>query len=229
MAGPHKWDGTISGLDFCEAARTFSQRWKEVNPTLTHWVWIPRPMISGSAIGEGVGYLSLENMCHQRSTEDLVVSECCSADEEQSVDCATLNDNRGTHFYDYHILYNFSYNVPVLYFRGYQYDGQPLPLERVKEDFPPHSSSILKESRWTFLTTEDHPFLRRPWHMLHPCGTRDWMKLLFSCSHLSESEAVRQYLPSWLSVVGQVVGFNLPLAIHEGLSSSPVTNWVQPS
>lgn len=90
-------------------------------------------------------------------------------------------------------------------------------------------SSCLCGSPWApCWWQQDHPFLHRPWHMLHPCGTRDWMRLLLSSSPLPEDQAAQQYLPSWLSVVGQAVGFHLPLAMHS-LPSPPVTSWLQPA
>lgn len=60
---------------------------------------------------------------------------------------------------------------------------------------------------------QEHPFLNRPWYKLHPCGTSEWMKLLFvSDSALSKHglAAMKHYLVSWFSVVGQVVGLRIP-------------------
>ena len=54
--------------------------------------------------------------------------------------------------------------------------------------------------------------MNRPWYKLHPCGTSEWMKLLFlgDESLAIKGVAVQQYLVSWLSVVGQVVGLRIP-------------------
>ncbi|KAF9602535.1 hypothetical protein IFM89_029834 [Coptis chinensis] len=139
-------------------------------------------------------------------------------------------NDRELHLYDLHIVHSSSYRVPVLYFRGYNcefifpkdsyglfllVDGQPLALDDIKKDLPYHSSKILKDSRWTFMTQEEHPYLNRPWYALHPCGTSDWMKLLFDneASVTENEEIVQQYLLSWLSVVGQVVGLRTPLEV----------------
>jgi ubiquitin-like-conjugating enzyme ATG10 len=55
--------------------------------------------------------------------------------------------------------------------------------------------------------------LNRPWFKLHPCGTSEWMKLLFHAdvSVPKNGVAIELYVVSWLSVVGQVVGLRIPL------------------
>lgn len=116
------------------------------------------------------------------------------------------------HLYDFHIVYSFSYKVPVLYFQGLQSGGQLLTLDEIKKDLPPHSLQLLNESKWTFITREEHPHLSRPWFTLHPCGTSDWMKLLLH--KLGDKDRSLQYLPAWLSVVGQAVGLKIPLKLY---------------
>ena len=86
------------------------------------------------------------------------------------------------HLYDFHIVYSFSYKVPVLYFQGLQggmhisehycgyllplfsfliakicnlsLGGQLLTLDEIKKDLPPHSLQLLNKSKWTFITRE---------------------------------------------------------------------------
>ncbi|MFS7948320.1 hypothetical protein Hanom_Chr06g00558571 [Helianthus anomalus] len=43
--------------------------------------------------------------------------ECSSNDYEEPFDNATLSTGDDGHFYDFHIVYSSSYNVPMLYFR----------------------------------------------------------------------------------------------------------------
>uniref|UniRef100_A0A1D1ZG92 Ubiquitin-like-conjugating enzyme ATG10 n=1 Tax=Anthurium amnicola TaxID=1678845 RepID=A0A1D1ZG92_9ARAE len=221
MVSQCTWDGTLSSEDFRFAARAFSKRWKDTNPTLPQWMWISQPKSSIFSLCEEEGYLSLENIHYPRFTEDYTTS-CHLGSGEENVDCATmvLNDDQEMHIYDYHIVYNFSYKVPVLYFRGYQCDGQPLRSDEIQSDLPPCSLSILKDSKWTYMTQEEHPFLCRPWYMLHPCGTSEWIKLLFSNCGAMEGYVLHQYLPSWLSVVGQAVGLKIPLEVQNKSSTS---------
>ncbi|KAK4483002.1 hypothetical protein RD792_010178 [Penstemon davidsonii] len=119
------------------------------------------------------------------------------------------------HFYDFHVVYSASYKVPVLYFRAYCSDGQPLVLDEIEKDIPVNSAQLLARSKWTFITQEEHPKLNRPWYTLHPCGTSEWMKLLL-CKEDAVPVAqckiipVEKYLVSWFSVVGQVFSLKIP-------------------
>ncbi|XP_054792703.1 ubiquitin-like-conjugating enzyme ATG10 isoform X3 [Prosopis cineraria] len=119
--------------------------------------------------------------------------------------------------YDFHIVYSASYRVPVLYFRAYHSDGQPLLLSEIEKGLPGHSVKLLSESKWTFITQEEHPYLNRPWCKLHPCGTSEWMKLLFSSdkSLTTNGLKIEHYLVSWFSVIGQVVGLKIPLEMMD--------------
>jgi len=81
------------------------------------------------------------------------------------------NSSDNVHVYDFHVVYSFSYKVPVLYFRGYHTSkytwehkwillhyigfsltaniwnlylgGQLLTLDEVKEGLPSHSQKVL--------------------------------------------------------------------------------------
>ncbi|OUZ99304.1 Autophagy-related protein 3 [Macleaya cordata] len=237
------WDGTLSSSDFRVAATTLSKKWKVINPVFPPWTWVPcprRPFWVASSDSEVDGYLSLENFYQLSSNEvghrcsietqalnnlvDVLCSyksspakeELVNCGKEEPVDNATLvqSDDQEMHFYDFHIVYSNSYRVPVLYFRGYQSDGQLLALDEIERDLPLNSLKILRESKWTFMTQEEHPYLNRPWYTLHPCGTSEWMKLLFlgGDSQTKDGPTIQQqYLVSWLSVVGQAVGLRIPL------------------
>jgi len=61
---------------------------------------------------------------------------------------------------------------------------------------------------------QEHPHLSNPWLTLHPCATSDWVKLLLEETKATDKERSLQYLPAWLSVVGQAVGLKIPLELH---------------
>ncbi|PHU09141.1 hypothetical protein BC332_21001 [Capsicum chinense] len=86
-----------------------------------------------------------------------------------------------------------SFKVPVLYFRAFCSDGEPLTIEDLEKDLPAYTAQRLAISKWTFITQEEHPYLNRPWYKLHPCGTSEWMKLLFS----NELSVVSQVYTTW--------------------------------
>ncbi|GKU95701.1 hypothetical protein SLEP1_g9029 [Rubroshorea leprosula] len=215
------WDGTLSEKDFYLAAQTFAQKWKSLNPDFPPWSWVPcrkQPLVSSV---EAEGYLSLEKIFLPGSSEDDYEQDGHTGDEETScsesegpVDSATLvqSSNLEVHYYDFHMVYSYSFKVPVLYFRAYSGDGQPLMLDEIEKELPACSSKNLLESKWTFITQEEHPYLNRPWYKLHPCGTGEWMKLLFmgDAALLKHGDWTETYLASWLSVAGQVVGLKIP-------------------
>ncbi|KAG2669611.1 hypothetical protein I3760_14G040200 [Carya illinoinensis] len=192
------WDGTISLAEFHVAACALVEKWKKVE-----------------------GYLSLENIIlvsikeeHDELPSFPQKEETSCSDKEESIDIATLgqSDHDEICYYDLHIVYSAPYRVPVLYFRVYYSDGEPLEFEDIKKHLPAHSAKTLLDSKWTFITQEEHPYLNRPWYKLHPCGTGEWMKLLFQgdVSLARNGAAIEVYLISWLSFVGQVVGLRIP-------------------
>ncbi|CAA0838169.1 Ubiquitin-like-conjugating enzyme ATG10 [Striga hermonthica] len=168
-----------------------------------------------------VGYLSLENVIIPWLSEkacnkggNIEKEECVNEYEDEAVDAAVVvhNGGPGIHCYDLHVVYSASYRVPMLYFRAYCEDGQPLHLNEIEKDLPVNSAQMLAQSKWTFMTQEEHPELNRPWYMLHPCATSEWMKLLLT-SKASVAQHVDKYMISWFSVVGQVFGLKLPTEI----------------
>ncbi|XP_068478470.1 ubiquitin-like-conjugating enzyme ATG10 isoform X2 [Phaseolus vulgaris] len=149
--------------------------------------------------------------------------ESNNSQREEPFDCGTLVcPEHEVNHYDFHIIYSSSYRVPVLYFRSYHSDGQLLPLNEIEKDLPGHSAKILSESKWTFITHEEHPYLNRPWYKLHPCGTSEWMKLLYEGdSSLNRNGfIIEHYLVSWFSVIGQVVGLKIPLEMLDTVVSN---------
>ncbi|KAL1211977.1 Ubiquitin-like-conjugating enzyme ATG10 [Cardamine amara subsp. amara] len=213
-------DGRLTVEDFSVAARGFSDNWKTHNQSFPPWSWVPLISRTPLVSKKEEGYLSLEKIIILSSLEEknpeedsLNVETDCSEKEESIDDTILVQplDNEA-HYYDFHIVYSASYRVPVLYFRGYCSGGKPLSLDVIKKDLPSCSVSLLMESKWTFITQEEHPYLNRPWFKLHPCGTEEWIKLLSQSSSSAGCQMpVELYLVSWFSVVGQVVGLRIPL------------------
>jgi len=228
-------DGTLSPTDFCSAAYAFAEKWKIFNSSLPQWFWVPSPKQSFIKSHQVEGYLSLTNAFLGRCSEEdhnegriTDPTELSCSDIDEPIDDAILVQSCGNdiHHYDFHVVYSSSYRVPVLYFRAYYSDGQPLMLDEIEKDLPANSAKVLSESKWTFLTQEEHPYLNRPWYTLHPCGTSEWMKLLLDTNKMDSGGgssaakggvAVEQYLVSWLSVAGQVFGLKIPFEMSTTL------------
>ncbi|KAF9669700.1 hypothetical protein SADUNF_Sadunf14G0134500 [Salix dunnii] len=201
------WDGTLSPKDFSVAAHVFTERWERNKSASPSWFWVNSPK----------GPPLLASSQHDCNEEEscTVEEEAGSCEIDGAADNATLvqSKHHEAHYYDFHIVYSSSYRVPVLYFRAYCSDGRPLLLNDIEKDLPACSSKVLLETKWSFITLEEHPFLNRPWYKLHPCGTSEWMKLLCLGDEVAATNgpAIELYLVSWFSVVGQVVGLKVPL------------------
>ncbi|XP_062226064.1 ubiquitin-like-conjugating enzyme ATG10 isoform X2 [Phragmites australis] len=214
MGGSPVLDGTLSLDGFNASAMALVKRWKEieVSDPLPDWTW--KPCCKMGVPSEVEGYLALEGV--YRSCGESQIEERGNFDDADIVgdDTWVQSSSDNVHVYDFHVVYSFSYKVPVLYFQGHHAGGQLLTLDEVKERLPSHSLKVLSESKWAFITQEEHPHLSRPWFTLHPCGTRDWMKLLLEETEVADKEQSLQYLPAWLSVVGQAAGLKIPLDLH---------------
>ncbi|XP_064129828.1 ubiquitin-like-conjugating enzyme ATG10 isoform X5 [Loxodonta africana] len=112
--------------------------------------------------------------------------------------------------YEYHVLYSCSYQVPVLYFRASFLDGRPLTLKDIWERVHECYKTRLLQGPWDTITQQEHPILGQPFFVLHPCKTNEFMTPI-----LQNSQKIKRnvnYITSWLSIVGPVVGLNLPLS-----------------
>ena len=110
---------------------------------------------------------------------------------------------------------------------GWWTDGQRLTREQVWLDIDLYHRERLQTEQWTFLTQkvkhrvsrralvaltrcdsiQEHPLLGRVFYHLHPCQTATLMSTVEG-AHSDTGN----YLCSWLSIVGAVVGCALPLS-----------------
>lgn len=212
MAGSSVWDGTLSPDEFSASAKALVAKWREidVDDSLPDWAWTPCCRMGVPS--ETEGYVALEGVYHTAAGSQ--IGDSSDPDDQGIIEHDTWVQSScdNVHVYDFHIVYSFSYKVPVLYFQGHQAGGQLLTIDEIKKDLPSHSLKILSESKWTFITREEHPHLSWPWFTLHPCGTSDWVKLLLN--KLGDKDRSLQYLSAWLSVVGQAVGLKIPLKLY---------------
>ncbi|XP_069887261.1 ubiquitin-like-conjugating enzyme ATG10 isoform X4 [Dipodomys merriami] len=118
--------------------------------------------------------------------------------------------------YEYHVLYSCSYQVPVLYFRASFLDGRPLSLKDIWEGVHECYKTRLLQGPWDTITQQEHPILGQPFFVLHPCKTNEFMTPV-----LKNSQKINRnvnYITSWLSIVGPVIGLNLPLSYARAAS-----------
>ncbi|XP_047068920.1 ubiquitin-like-conjugating enzyme ATG10 isoform X1 [Lolium rigidum] len=213
MVGSSVWDGTLSPDEFSASAKALVSKWGQidVDDSLPDWAW--RPCCRMGVPSETEGFLALEGVYQVGGQPISLLNN--GVDNGGGIvehDTWVQRSCDNVHVYDFHIAYSFSYKVPVLYFQGHEAGGQLLTIDDIKKDLSSQSLKTLSESKWTFITREEHPHLSLPWFTLHPCGTSDWMKLLLD--KLGDKDRSLQYLSAWLSVVGQAVGLKIPLKLY---------------
>ncbi|XP_077414317.1 ubiquitin-like-conjugating enzyme ATG10 [Vanacampus margaritifer] len=111
--------------------------------------------------------------------------------------------------YEYHILYSCSYMTPVLYFRASTLQGRSLSLDEVWSCVHPNFRLRLQHSPLTTITQQEHPLLGQPFFMLHPCKTEEFMRPVLQLQ--KEQHGKVNYILTWLSVVGPLVGLDVSL------------------
>ncbi|KAM9321977.1 ubiquitin-like-conjugating enzyme ATG10 isoform 1-T1 [Pholidichthys leucotaenia] len=135
-------------------------------------------------------------------TEDLI-------DEDDNGVCMVTEGSSRLLQCEYHILYSCSYSVPVLYFRASTQEGRSLTLEEVWSSVHPNFQRRLKNSPLNTIAQQEHPLLGQPFFMLHPCRTEEFMRPMLQAAQ--EKLRPVNYVLSWLSAVGPVVGLDVPL------------------
>ncbi|CAO3682212.1 unnamed protein product [Rhizopus microsporus] len=109
---------------------------------------------------------------------------------------------------EYHILYSTSYQVPVLYFKpSYYHDGSPLSLDDIYEHIVPfdYHQQLKQHVYVPCISQADHPLINTPFWYIHPCETAKLMTII--------SPEVKDYVQSWLSLVGPVIRCYVPKAL----------------
>lgn len=142
-----------------------------------------------------------------------------------------VNPGNQVWMYEYNVIYSDSYEVPVMYFSTSRQgklnkcllnilklidifnlritDGSLVnPVE--VESF--HRADQKSELLGQMVSQVEHPILFRPFHMIHPCRTRDFMK-----QHSEINSA--NYLICWLSTIGTVLSLKLDLKLAKLLET----------
>ncbi|XP_016065831.1 PREDICTED: ubiquitin-like-conjugating enzyme ATG10 isoform X4 [Miniopterus natalensis] len=97
-------------------------------------------------------------------------------------------------------------------------DGRPLSLKDIWEGVHECYKTRLQQGPWDTITQQEHPILGQPFFVLHPCKTNEFMTPVLKNSRKINRNV--NYITSWLSIVGPVVGLNLPLSYARATSPS---------
>lgn len=170
----------------------------------------------------------IQELQQQERTQPVVATRFHSAgitgddgDEDDAV-CVLSEVSSHVLQYEYHILYSCSYSAPVLYFRAFTLEGRSLMLEDVWSSVHPNFRHCLQNSPLTAITQQEHPLLGQPFFMLHPCRTEEFMRPVLQ--EAQEEPRPVNYVLLWLSVVGPVVGLEVPLKYCTQLHPSSLSS-----
>ncbi|KAG7266791.1 hypothetical protein CRUP_034606, partial [Coryphaenoides rupestris] len=126
-----------------------------------------------------------------------------NADTEDDEACVQSNVGGTVLQYEYHVLFSCSFGMPVLYFRVFDLEGRSLCLEQVWDIVHPNYRTRLQQSPWNTIT-------QQPFFVLHPCKTEEFMRPVTQAA--DEEHRKVNYVVTWLSVVGPLIGLDLPLS-----------------
>lgn len=123
---------------------------------------------------------------------------------------------------EFHVVYSVSYEVPTLYLHASYQNGKALSISDVWKLIPSiHDSST--NAKWSLLSQQDHPILNRPFYYIHPCHTATALSAVYS-----RPKDVRtvpdniNYILTWLSMFGPMVGLNVPLKYCDFISRNSI-------
>lgn len=105
---------------------------------------------------------------------------------------------------EYRILYNDSYAVPMLMFRGSFENGQPIPMSYFWDCFS--SSSPGSFDPLSVISQTEHRHTGVPYFFVHPCQTKSLMSGVNAISPKS-------YLTFWLSLMACFFNIFVPTSI----------------
>lgn len=146
-------------------------------------------------------------MAGEPSVSSLGDSMVLREESDEDPYCVPSSSVRNVATCVYHVLYSHTYQVPVLYFSCCHSNGQPLSIEEVWSNVPSVHQGRVSHNSWSMISQEEHPILGRPFYYIHPCHTTDAMKCLWTRTSPVD------YLTSWLSMFGPLVGLDLPLPL----------------
>jgi len=115
--------------------------------------------------------------------------------------------------WEYHIVYDTTYQVPALYFRASKLSGEILNPNEIESFINETHQNIDEESgkfqpRMDFLTQEEHPVFASIFYMVHPCQIAERMSHFQQGSIISSSQ--KTYLLEWAALcLPSVVGLHI--------------------
>ncbi|CAL9689376.1 unnamed protein product [Knipowitschia caucasica] len=208
----------ISGLDedsFVACCRLVLQKSEELRDG---WRWeqgsegyLRKTVLHSVSIQEA------ENSEREIAHKECQSSEAVLLDDEDDDNVAGANCPADPPLWvhsEFHVLFSSSYRTPVMFFRSNTLEGRALSLDAMWSFIKPKLKSSSEEDLLSTVTQQEHPLLGQTFFMLHPCKTNTFMRPVLQAAQ-RENRAVN-YVLTWLSVVGPLVGLEVPLEYCSG-------------
>lgn len=184
------------------------------------WEWRQKELNEGYMVKVLLRCKDSKDDMRTRDDQDL---QCREADPFSEEKVNVVNDTEEAQVttselirYEYHVVYSSSYQAPVLYFRACYTDGRPLALKEIWESVDECYQETLSQGPWSTITQQEHHILGQPFFVLHPCRTSELMTPIMIGATKEQRNV--NYITSWLSMMGPVVGLDLPLSYATALS-----------
>lgn len=150
---------------------------------------------------DDINAATTNNALEDHISVDINDESACVISSSLAANCSTILQ------YEYHVLYQQSYGVPLLCFNAYKPDGSMLTITEAWHIFNRHYTNEIRNDKGiqhfgSILTEMDHPILFKPFLTLHPCRTTELLTALPN----STNKVI-----SFLSSVGPAVGLRLDL------------------
>ena len=140
--------------------------------------------------------------------------KCDSTDKDDDQQAVCANDNVIVKF-NYHVLYDESFSVPILYFQAFHSNGSLLKVEEIwkmmpKEYLGNFSPDLEERSEMlsSIVSQTEHPYLGAPYYKFHPCQTSTFLYNALKSSEESRGKKFNSII-SWLSTIAPLVGLTL--------------------
>jgi len=111
--------------------------------------------------------------------------------------------DQNKYYYEYHIVYSPTYQVPVLYFNG-QLEGRFLNAEEIWANIPTKYREDKIHFNQNYIQQVEHPVLCVPYFMIHPCNTSKLMENVEKITLKNQN-----YILQWLNLLAPVIGLYL--------------------
>jgi ubiquitin-like-conjugating enzyme ATG10 len=152
--------------------------------------------------GQAISRANLEKLAIRIGEQGLVCSLKCVNQQQLYIE---INQEQGRIRGIYYVVgWTADPDVPVLYFNAYENDQLITDIDVIYHTLVP---KVYQSSVYGSITQGEHPILGYPSFFIHPCQTKELLKVLTidRCKQAVDSDV----LYTWLQTFGSIVGLKL--------------------